>query len=115
MRAIRAKTSSTFSPLSADVSMLTGIPDKLAQRAASCAGTARAGSGGSSIISSSQALAVLSKSSKLVPRLLLAELGGGGFGATERSHLFPTRTRVRFGEARARASARKVGSEVNEG
>lgn len=39
----------------------------------------------------------------------------GAGGGVERSDLLPTRRRVRFGEARARASVRKVGREAKVG
>lgn len=41
--------------------------------------------------------------------------GSEASGGVERSLLLPTRRRVRFGEARARASVRKVGREAKEG
>lgn len=40
-----------------------------------------------------------------------SEEGGGG---DERSFLLPTRSSVRFGEASARASVRKVGREAKD-
>lgn len=40
---------------------------------------------------------------------------GDGGGGEERSFLLPTRSSVRFGEASARASVRKVGREAKDG
>lgn len=53
----------------------------------------------------------MSRSTRLDEDECGSEEGGGG---EERSFLLPTRSSVRFGEASARASVRKVGREAKD-
>lgn len=78
-----------------------------AQRAASVVETARSAGTGAASRSVSMSMRVLDE----CECESLAETAEGG---EERSFLLPTSSSVRSGEASARASVRKVGSEANE-
>lgn len=108
------KTSSTFSPDRADVSIVTGIFWSDAQRAASFVVTAL------STVSTGGRLSSSGMGEKIEFDVddddgMSMSWGCAFSGGVDKSDLLPTSSSVKFGEARARASVKNVGRDVKLG